>query len=329
MQPTARALVVVGLAVALAVPWALAFGDWWETGATLPLTTSLAGVTVTIQDSASATHAALLYGAFASTGQVNFVIPSGTAKGAAKVTVTAPSGTQTAPITISDGAPGLFTANQNGRGVPTGQIVLVHADGSHTVENLATLSGGTYVATTIKLASTTDQVFLQLYGTGIRHASKVTAAVSGTPAAILYAGQQGAYPGLDQVNLQLPKTLQASGALNIPHRVTGPGQRAPVGAAGRRCGDHRPGRPGRHGPHRRLPHGRDLGHDPRRVVWRASCVVATGRLKPTHQTFTIRLHSRNDTRPPSSVPSVPGERGPLWDRFRCQTTSAPPTATPI
>ena len=101
--------------------------------------------------------------------------------------------------------------------------MLVHADGSHTVESLVTLSGSAYVATAIKLASSTDQVFLQLYGTGIRHAGKVTAAVSGAPATVLYAGQQGAYPGLDQVNLQLPKALQA-GTLNIV--VTAAGQAA-------------------------------------------------------------------------------------------------------
>lgn len=42
MQPTARALAVFGLAVALAVPWTLVLGDWWETGAALPLTALLA-----------------------------------------------------------------------------------------------------------------------------------------------------------------------------------------------------------------------------------------------------------------------------------------------
>lgn len=194
-----------------------------DTGATLPLTTSLAGVTVTVRDSAGATRAALLYGAFASAGQVNFVIPTGTAKGAATVTVAAPSGSQTAQITIADAAPGLFTATENGHGIPTGQIVMVHADGSHTVESLVTVSGSTYVSTTIKLTSSTDQVFLQLYGTGIRHAAKVTAMMSGAPMTVLYSGQQGAYPGLDQVNLQLPKVLQA-GTLNIV--VTAAGQAA-------------------------------------------------------------------------------------------------------
>jgi uncharacterized protein (TIGR03437 family) len=186
-----------------------------DAGATLPLTTFLGGVSVAVKDSAGAPRPALLYGAFASTGQVNFVIPSATAKGVATVTVTGPSGSQTAQITVTDVAPGLFTAGQNGRGVATGQIVLVHADGSHTVESLATLSGNTYVATVIKLSAPTDQVFLQLYGTGIRHATKVTATLSGAPMALSYAGQQGTYPGLDQVNLQLPKGLQASGALNV------------------------------------------------------------------------------------------------------------------
>jgi uncharacterized protein (TIGR03437 family) len=195
-----------------------------NTGATLPLTASLGGVTVTVQDSAGGKRAALLYGVFASTGQVNFVIPAGTALGAATIIVTVPSGSQTAQITIKDAAPGLFTANQNGRGAATGQVVMVHADGSHTVENLATPSGGTYVATTIKLASPTDQVFLQLYGTGIRHASKVTAAINGAPLTLVYAGQQGTYPGLDQVNLQLPTALKASGALNVV--VTAEGQAA-------------------------------------------------------------------------------------------------------
>jgi hypothetical protein len=186
-----------------------------DAGATLPLTTSLGGATVTVKDSAGGTRPALLYGVFASTGQVNFVIPGGTTLGPATVTVAVPSGSQTTQITIADVAPSLFTANQNGRGVPTGQIILVHADGSHTVENLATLSGSTYVATVIKLATTTDQIYLQLYGTGIRHAAKVTATISGAQLGVLYAGQQGAYPGLDQVNLQLPKVLQAAGALNI------------------------------------------------------------------------------------------------------------------
>jgi uncharacterized protein (DUF58 family) len=42
MQPTRRALLLFGVVVALAVPWALIFGNWWETGVALPLTALLA-----------------------------------------------------------------------------------------------------------------------------------------------------------------------------------------------------------------------------------------------------------------------------------------------
>jgi uncharacterized protein (DUF58 family) len=42
MQPTPRCLVLFGVVVTLSVPWVLAFGAWWETGAALPLTALLA-----------------------------------------------------------------------------------------------------------------------------------------------------------------------------------------------------------------------------------------------------------------------------------------------
>ncbi|HTR88128.1 MAG TPA: DUF58 domain-containing protein [Reyranella sp.] len=42
MQPTPRALLLFALTVAVAVPWVLAFGRWWEMGAVLSLTALLA-----------------------------------------------------------------------------------------------------------------------------------------------------------------------------------------------------------------------------------------------------------------------------------------------
>src|SRR5580704_9779107 len=52
----------------------------------LPLPTTLAGVTVQVQDSAGATRPAPLF--YVSPTQINFEIPAGTALGEAKVTVT-------------------------------------------------------------------------------------------------------------------------------------------------------------------------------------------------------------------------------------------------
>ena len=42
MHPTPRAVLLFALAVALAVPWALLAGDWWQIGVALPLTALLA-----------------------------------------------------------------------------------------------------------------------------------------------------------------------------------------------------------------------------------------------------------------------------------------------
>lgn len=52
-----------------------------------------------------------------------------------------------------------------------------------------------------------DQLFLALFGTGIRGVSslaKVTATVDGQTAEVLFAGPQGGFVGLDQVNVKLP-----------------------------------------------------------------------------------------------------------------------------
>jgi len=42
MQPTPRAVLLFALAVALAVPWTLLLGAWWQIGVALPLTALLA-----------------------------------------------------------------------------------------------------------------------------------------------------------------------------------------------------------------------------------------------------------------------------------------------
>jgi uncharacterized protein (TIGR03437 family) len=199
-----------------------------DISATLPLQTSLGGVTVTITDSAGATNQALLLGVFASTGQINFVVPSGAAEGLAVVIVTLPGGgALTTAIDIAGVAPGIFTANGTGQGPFSGQVTYVHADGSQTVVNSAVLnaSGNTYASNPINLGTPGDQVYLTLYGTGVRHAGSVTAAVNGVSVPVPYYGAQGSYVGLDQVNLgPLPSSLAGQGVVNLV--LTADGQAA-------------------------------------------------------------------------------------------------------
>jgi uncharacterized protein (TIGR03437 family) len=189
-----------------------------ETPATLPLGTSLSGVTVRVTDSAGVSRPAQLYGVFASTGQINFVIPGDTAAGPALVTITLPGGgTLTTVLTIAKSAAGIFSANRNGQGVYAGQVVHVHADGSQDIESPAALGLGsqTYTPNPIDLGPPDDRVFLVLYGTGIQHAVSLTATQNGVTLPVLFFGPQGQYAGLDQINIALPRSLAGAGLVSI------------------------------------------------------------------------------------------------------------------
>jgi len=63
-----------------------------------------------------------------------------------------------------------------------------------------------------------DQVFLVLFGTGIRFRSSlsnVTATIGGTPVSVQYAGPQGTFVGLDQLNIALPASLVGRGEADL------------------------------------------------------------------------------------------------------------------
>jgi sugar lactone lactonase YvrE len=178
-----------------------------DTTGAAPLTNSLSGVTVTITDSTGAVLPALISGVYASASQINFLIPANTAAGLAVVTVTLPGGgTITNVVNIGSTAPGIFTANSTGQGVYAGQVVYVNASGSETVA----LSTGP-----VNLAGG-EQVYLVLYGTGLRHASSVTATVNGVSVPVAYFGAQGASNGIDQVNVgPLPASLAGAGTATL------------------------------------------------------------------------------------------------------------------
>jgi uncharacterized protein (TIGR03437 family) len=192
--------------------------------ATLPLGNSLAGVTLSLTDSAGTAWPASLYGVFASTGQINFIVPSSAAAGLGTLTIiVSGSPTFTTVIAIAGAAPGIFTANQTGQGIYAGQIVYVHPDGSQTVENSAVAdSAGTFAPNPVTLSTTGDQAYLVLYGTGLRHANKLTATLNGVTIPATYFGAQGGFPGLDQINLgPLPASLAGAGLANIAIAVDG------------------------------------------------------------------------------------------------------------
>lgn len=77
----------------------------------------------------------------------------------------------------------------------------------------------------IDLATPDAHYYLEIYGTGIRHASHVSATVGGVSVPMLFYGAAPGYAGLDQVNIgPLPGSLSGQGNVNIV--ITADGQTA-------------------------------------------------------------------------------------------------------
>lgn len=175
--------------------------------ATGALPTALGGAGVTVMDSAGVSRAAQLY--LVSPGQVNYVIPAGSATGPATVSISSGGNvTATGQIEIVPVAPSLFTVNADN--LAAVNVIRVSQSGAQTFETIyQTDANGNVTALPINFGSATDTIYVALYGTGIRNLQHPAAAMidGHFNAPVTYAGAQGVYAGLDQVNIQLPSLL--------------------------------------------------------------------------------------------------------------------------
>jgi uncharacterized protein (TIGR03437 family) len=185
-----------------------------------PLPTSFGGTSIAIVDSNGTTWPAPLI--YVSSGQVNFYVPAGVATGAAQFTVTSGDGTQSAgSFQVATVAPGIFTLNSANLAAAVG--IFASSNGTQTpIQVYKVNSAGAVVANPINLGSASDQVYLELYGTGIQAAgtSNVQVTVGGTSVPVQYAGKSS-FEGEDQVNILLPHSL--AGAGNVTVQVTASG----------------------------------------------------------------------------------------------------------
>lgn len=206
-----------------------AFGANLATGtqaaSVAPLPTSLAGTTLRLRDSAGVERLAPLF--FVSPGQVNYQIPAGTAAGAATATVTSGVGSIAAgSIQIANVAPSLFTANSTGQGAAAAVALRIRANGDQVVEPVSEWNASLtrFVTRPIDTGAEGEQVYLLLFGTGIRlrgSLSGVTVNIGGLGAQVDYAGQQGDFVGLDQINVLMPKALAGRGEVDLVLSVDG------------------------------------------------------------------------------------------------------------
>ena len=192
-------------------------------GGTLP--TNLGGTQINVTDSAGTSRAASLF--FVSPTQANYLIPAGTAAGTATVTIINWNGALSrGTVQINPVAPGLFTANSSGRGVPAAVAERILANGSRSTVPVAAFdqTQNQFVPVPIDLGTAADQVFLAAFGTGFRFRSAltaVTATIGGTPAEVSFAGAQGDFVGLDQANIRIPFSLVGRGEVDVVLTVDG------------------------------------------------------------------------------------------------------------
>jgi uncharacterized protein (TIGR03437 family) len=181
---------------------------------TSPLPATLAGVSVTVRDSAGVSRPAALY--FVSSNQINFVIPAQTSIGVATVTVAGALSSQSlnAQAQIAAVAPSFFTI---GSETAAAYAVQVAPNGAQTV-----LPVFTTAPVPIDLSSP-DAVYVALFGAGFdsANASSTIVTVQGVSVPVTYAGPQGTYSGMDQINILLPPSLAGTGLANISASVAG------------------------------------------------------------------------------------------------------------
>ena len=67
-----------------------------------------------------------------------------------------------------------------------------------------------------------DNVYLELYGTGMRfNISQIKAEIAGIDAEVVYNGAHCCFAGLDQVNVKIPKILVARGEVDLRLLIDG------------------------------------------------------------------------------------------------------------
>jgi len=180
---------------------------------TVPVPISLDGNTVTVTDSDGIARQAPLY--FVSPSQINFEIPTGTAMGTATVTIQNQNGTtQSAVIQIGSVSPGIFELN--GSGLVAAWVLPVISGAQQPLLPVWQVVAGGVVPLAVSLGPSTEQIYLEMYGTGIRNAKTVTVTMGGLSVPVLYYGAAPGYAGEDQVNIgPLPAALAGQGSVNI------------------------------------------------------------------------------------------------------------------
>jgi uncharacterized protein (TIGR03437 family) len=190
----------------------------------LPLPTILLDTTVRIVDSAGRRQFGQLIAV--SPQQVNLVIPPEAALGPAEVVVNNGNKVARGVIVLEAVAPALFTARQSGEGPPPAVLTTLIGPFFRT-DGVALCGSGAEACESLPITFGDEggDLYLALFSTGLRgHAAldEISATIGGEEVPVLFAGAQGEYAGLDQVNLgPLPRSLAGRGEVEIVITISG------------------------------------------------------------------------------------------------------------
>jgi len=91
--------------------------------------------------------------------------------------------------------------------------VISSLDGVHTVQGVRSAP--------IDPAASTGRTFLQFYASGVRDAAEVRVRVAGQNVPVLYSGASGHFAGLDEVMVEIPRSLAGMGDVEATLTVDG------------------------------------------------------------------------------------------------------------
>jgi uncharacterized protein (TIGR03437 family) len=140
---------------------------------------------------------------FVSPGQINFIMPNGLASAASvSFSVNNNGLVSTGTVKLVDASPGVFTINGGGTGTAAASCGMV-------VDNVFQFSNQPCAVST-----DTTSGYLVIFGTGWRNTS-TTVTIAGTALTPAFSGAQGAFAGLDQINVVLPASLAGMGQVDM------------------------------------------------------------------------------------------------------------------
>ncbi len=212
-------------AASIAAAFGAGMATTTQSASSTPLPTEIDGTHISIKDNAGVERNAPLF--FVSPTQINFQIPAGSSIGPATITVFNGFGSSSeGAFQIVNVAAGLFTADASGKGVAAAVAVRVKANGALIYEPVAVFDQilNQFVATPIDLGPPDEQVFIVLFGTGLRGRSSlsaVLATIGGITSEVVYAGLQSEFVGLDQINLRLSRNLAGRGEVDVAVSIDG------------------------------------------------------------------------------------------------------------